>query len=106
MLLIDGGKVWEDAARRAGGGKTVEKLQAGVEHEAEEAKAEEEAAAAVAAELDVEATTAKSVAHAHAHVNPEELLGGVLPKDMVLPAAIGFLGVVVLGVFIAGRASK
>jgi CBS domain-containing protein len=37
---------------------------------------------------------------------PEELLFGVLPKDLALPAAIGFLGVVIGGVFIVSRTSK
>ncbi len=36
----------------------------------------------------------------------EEKLFGVVPKDMVLPASIGFLGVVILGVFFATRGGK
>ncbi len=56
---------------------------------------------------------AKGIIHTHSHGpspgtpgGPAELIGGVLPKEMVLPAAIGFLGVVILGVFIASRSSK
>jgi hypothetical protein len=30
-------------------------------------------------------------------------LGALIPKDLVLPAAIGFLGVVIIGVFFASR---
>ena len=33
----------------------------------------------------------------------EEKLFGVLPKDMVLPASIGFLGVVIITVFTIHR---
>ncbi|GMK55279.1 hypothetical protein CspeluHIS016_0203350 [Cutaneotrichosporon spelunceum] len=44
--------------------------------------------------------------HARNIVEPNELIFGVLPKDMALPAAIGFLGVVIAGVFIASRTSK
>lgn len=36
----------------------------------------------------------------------EELIGGVLPKDLLLPASIGFLGVVIAVVFIASRAGN
>ena len=41
VLLIDGGKVWEEAARDVGGEKAVEKLQQ-VEHEINGVEAEEE----------------------------------------------------------------
>ncbi|GAA6005252.1 hypothetical protein JCM10207_002914 [Rhodosporidiobolus poonsookiae] len=35
----------------------------------------------------------------------DELIGGVLPKEYLLPASIGFLGVVIATVFIASRSS-
>jgi hypothetical protein len=44
--------------------------------------------------------------HARNIVDPNDLILGVLPKDLALPAAIGFLGVVIAGVFVASRTSK
>jgi hypothetical protein len=39
------------------------------------------------------------------HGGLEEKVMGI-PKDLLLPASVGFLGVVILGVFIATRSSK
>jgi hypothetical protein len=106
VLLIDGGKVWDDFARDIGGEPAVKDLKEketvvkGVEVEEERMVAEE-------ADPAKEATFGKKgVVHAQANLAKEELIGGVLPKEMMLPAAVGFLGVVILGVFIATRASK
>ncbi|ORX35715.1 hypothetical protein BD324DRAFT_581734 [Kockovaella imperatae] len=104
VLLIDGGKLWEDAARDAGGDKAVEKLKA-MEQEVNGVEKEEEKMEKASADPAKVPTWGKR-GIVHAHGAAEELIGGVLPKDMVLPAAVGFLGVVILGVFIAGRASK
>ena len=104
VLLIDGGKVWEDAARDLGGDKAVEKLKE-IEHEDKGVEEAEEKMQEPTADPAKEPTWGKK-GIIHAAGSTEELIGGVLPKDMVLPAAIGFLGVVILGVFIAGRASK
>ncbi|KAI8451076.1 hypothetical protein BY996DRAFT_7327944 [Phakopsora pachyrhizi] len=38
----------------------------------------------------------------HARARDDDRVGGI-PKDMVLPAAVGFLGFVILGVFLASR---
>ena len=97
VLLVDGGKVWEDAARDVGGETAVEALKA-VEHEVKGVEDEEEHMKEDSADPAKEATWGKKgVVHAH----PEVIAG--IPKDLVLPAAIGFLGVVILGVFIASR---
>ena len=102
VLLIDGGKVWEDTARDMGGEKAVEKLKA-VEHEVKGVEGEEEKMEAGDADPAKEATFGKKgVVHSH----QDELIGGVLPKELALPAAVGFLGVVIIGVFIASRASR
>jgi hypothetical protein len=110
VLLIDGGKVWEEAARDLGGDNAVEKLKV-IETEIKGVEVEEEAMVAKEADPAVEPTFGqKGVVHSHGPSpgtpGVPELVGGVLPKEMVLPAAIGFLGVVILGVFIASRASK
>ena len=110
VLLVDGGKVWEDAARDIGGEPAVEKLIVN-EKEVVGLEKEEEQMEAPAADPAHEPTFGqKGTVHSHGPSpgtpGVPELIGGVLPKDMVLPAAIGFLGVVILGVFIASRSSK
>lgn len=111
VLLVDGGKVWEDAARDIGGETAVEKLKE-VETEVKGVEKEEEHMVEKSADPAHEPTYGqKGTVHSHGPSpgtpgGPAELIGGVLPKDMVLPAAIGFLGVVILGVFIASRSSK
>lgn len=107
VLLVDGGKVWEDAARDIGGETAVEKLKV-IEHEVKDVEKEEEHMAEKSADPAHEPTYGqKGTVHSHSKpVVPGDLIGGVLPKDMVLPAAIGFLGVVILGVFIASKSSK
>lgn len=98
VLLVDGGKVWEDAARDLGGEVAVEKLRE-VEHEVKGVEAEEEHMKEESADPAKEPTWGKKgVVHSH----PPELVAGI-PKDLVLPAAIGFLGVVIIGVFFASR---
>ena len=110
VLLIDGGKVWEDAARDLGGEKAVERLKE-VEHEMKGVEGEEEQMEEKGADPAVEPTFgAKGAVHSHGPSpgtpGVPELMFGVLPKEMVLPAAVGFLGVVILGVFVASRTSR
>ncbi|WVO19383.1 uncharacterized protein IAS62_000662 [Cryptococcus decagattii] len=110
VLLVDGGKVWEEAARDLGGEKAVEKLKE-VEQEVKAVEEEEKQMAQPTADPAVEPTYGNEHVHAQQwkdhgrtiRADGQELVGGIIPKDMVLPAAIGFLGVVILGVFIAGR---
>ena len=99
VLLIDGGKLWEDAARDIGGEKAVESLQH-IEHETKGVDDEDEHLADVTKDPATEPTYGHSV-----HRKPDTV-GGVLPKEYLLPAAIGFLGVVIVGVFVATRATK
>lgn len=109
VLLVDGGKVWEEAARDIGGDVAVEKLKE-VEKEIKGVEAEEAKMETKEADPAVEPTFgAKGVVHSHGPSpgtpgHPELVMG--LPKDLVLPAAIGFLGVVILGVFVMSRSSK
>ncbi|KAL1411479.1 hypothetical protein Q8F55_002440 [Vanrija albida] len=107
VLFIDGGKNWEDAARSTGGAKAVEALKEvettpkGVD-EAEEKLEEKTADPAVVPTYGNPNVKATKVVGP----NGEELLFGVLPKDLALPAAIGFLGVVIAGVFVASRGAN
>ncbi|KAK8864548.1 hypothetical protein IAR55_001798 [Kwoniella newhampshirensis] len=110
VLLVEGGKVWEDAARDLGGDKAVDKLKE-VEKEVKGVEDAEEKMESVTVDPATEPTYGATGAVHSAGPSPgtpgvPELVGGVIPKDMVLPAAIGFLGVVILGVFVASRASK
>lgn len=90
VLLIQGGKGWSEA----GAGKS-------------EAKAAEVSAAAQEEVREVEkaeATLPEGVAFtppAHVHVQQEDVFG--IPKDLLLPASIGALAVVILGVFTISR---
>lgn len=123
VLLVDGGKAWEDHARLLGGEGAVEKLKtvetstAPVPGELDPVKEVEEKVdpaekATYGQEGVVHAThnpvgeAPKSVRHARGSMGDdgEKVMG--IPKDLVLPAAIGFLGVVILGVFVASRSSK
>ncbi len=99
----------EEAARQQGGDSAVEKLKEAEKEVAKAVEAIEEKMVQPEADPAVEPTYGKKgVVHASNVVSGSspELIGGVLPKDMVLPAAIGFLGVVILGVFIASRGGK
>lgn len=102
VLFLNGGKNWEQAARDKGGEKAVQELKdaetkaEGID-DAEDKLKDESNDPAVTPALG-----AKGV-HAHNIVGKDELLFGVLPKEMALPAAIGFLGIVIVGVFAASR---
>lgn len=110
LLLIDGGKVWEEAARDLGGDKAVQKLQE-VGHEIKGVEAEEEQMEEKDADPAVEPTFGKKgVVHSHGPSpgtpGVPDVLFGVLPKEMALPAAIGVLSVVIVGAVWATRSSK
>lgn len=87
VLLLQGGRGWEQAtalkAQPAPRGKALHPVVEEEEKDGhhEEQKEEEE-------KSEVRRKTSKK--------GEEELLFGVLPKDLALPAAIGFLGVAVL----------
>ncbi|KAG8779367.1 hypothetical protein FRC12_024327 [Ceratobasidium sp. 428] len=95
IIYIHGGKAWDLA-----GQKDAEK------------KAEESARAAQEETRLVEKTESKvaeamsTPAHPHAHIPQDDKLFGVVPRDMVLPASVGFLGVVIIAVFALSRSSS
>ncbi|KAG8737976.1 hypothetical protein FRC10_007443 [Ceratobasidium sp. 414] len=95
IIYIHGGKAWDLA-----GQKDAEK------------KAEEATRAAQEETRLVERTETKAaeptptVAHPHAHPPEDDKLFGVVPRDMVLPASVGFLGVVIVVVFALSRSSR
>lgn len=100
VLLLQGGRGWEDAAARSvastmSAGLAARKRQQAKENaevQLQSVAEEEERENAVDEQADVRRKSKK-------HTKPsadDELLFGVLPKDLALPAAIGFLGVAVL----------
>lgn len=94
VLYIQGGKPWDEAGAQEG-----------------EAKAKQVAAAAQkeATEVDkVDAALPEGVTFApptrvHAHV-PDDVYG--IPRDLVLPASIGALAAVIVGIFAISRISS
>lgn len=102
VLQLRGGHGWENEMHQPSAAKEAAKaksLAAIVEDETEAADQEERRAR-------------KSTKH-HGksfgktfNMDDDELLFGVLPKEYVLPAAIAFLGVSIIGVFAISRASR
>lgn len=94
VLFIQGGKGWTEA----GAGKS-------------EAKAAEAAVAAKQQEKEVEKSEASLpegvtfTPPSHTHVAPPDEVFGV-PKDLLLPASIGVLAVVIIGVFTISRLTR
>lgn len=117
VLSVHGGKNWEEAVRQnaALAAQEPEPVEepAPVEKEAKKVETIEEVPETVAdpaeslkdprADPALVATYGAKGIHARNVVDPNDLVLGVLPKDMALPAAIGFLGVVIAGVFVASR---
>ncbi|PWN51916.1 CBS-domain-containing protein [Violaceomyces palustris] len=103
VLLLQGGRGWEEAASKAGASANSGSAAANRRKQKEAADAqlqsvqeEEEREAEEVEEKEERTAPSKSKRSSKAKVNEEELLFGVLPKDLALPAAIGFLGVTVL----------
>ena len=108
VLLLQGGRGWEDAAARTAASSAAaaagtaglaarKRQQARENAEAQlQSVAEEEEKEAHAEDEDDESSRRKPAKKASKSAADEELLFGVLPKDLALPAAIGFLGVAVL----------
>ncbi len=105
VIYVSGGKAWEEAAKDIGS-SAVETLKEAetilppvAEEKALEDKAADPAVTPTYGQSEKVHATSKPV------VGAEEKVMGI-PKDMLLPASVGFLGVVILGVFIATRSSK
>ncbi|KAJ9120784.1 hypothetical protein QFC22_002717 [Naganishia vaughanmartiniae] len=108
VLVIQGDKVWEEAARDVGGQKAVDALKEAAEEVAAPADKEEKALedkAADPAEVPTFGQSEKVHARKIVELPLEDKVMGI-PRDLLLPASMGFLGVVIVGVFIASRASK
>ena len=100
LLIIKGGKGWENAVQN----QAAHHQQQAQAHNAA-LKAVQEEDAEEEKEVEKHMTTKGKKAKSSA-AGDEELVLGFLSKDMVLPAAIAFLGVAVIGVFALSRGSK
>ncbi|CAE6404616.1 unnamed protein product [Rhizoctonia solani] len=101
IVYIHGGRAWDLAGQQDAEKKAKEAAKAAQE----EARLVEKGGQTPVHETS---TPIHSHAHAHPHNFPheEEKLLGVLPRDMVLPASVGFLGVVIIVVFAMSRSSN
>lgn len=99
VLQLRGGKGWESAMGAAKEAAQAKSLAAIAEDETE-AGEKEAAGSQVSSRSRV---SSKRSARASGVDGDEQLLFGVLPKDLAVPAAIAFLGVTIIGVFTASR---
>ena len=107
VLFVQGGKEWAEA----GAGKSEAKAAAVTAAAAQEVREVEKAESVVPAPVEVKevastptpepAVPSPHVARKHEHGHGEEVFG--IPKDMLLPASIGALAVVIIGVFTISR---
>ncbi len=99
VLLLQGGRGWDEAAARAGAAATPTTAASQTARKRQQTRENADAQLqSVAEEEEREAADEEVAPKKTAKRKPadEELLFGVLPKDLALPAAIGFLGVAVL----------
>lgn len=101
VLFVQGGKGWAEA----GAGKSAakaEEAKVAAEQETKEMEKAESVVTPVAAPVPQMETPAPVQPRAPAH--GEEVFG--IPKDMLLPASIGALAVVIIGVFTISRMTQ
>lgn len=94
VLIVSGGQTWKAVQKEQDAPAVSITKKLVIVEEGDEDKEESESAA-------VEKPKKRSTASN----SGDELVGGFLPKEYLLPASIGFLGVVIAAVFIASRAS-
>ncbi|KWU42243.1 CBS-domain-containing protein [Rhodotorula sp. JG-1b] len=115
VLHVSGGSTWKQAIaaaavkdekeREKAKAATVTKKLVVVEEEAADVEAEGETDAAESGARNAAGAREGKKARKAAHAAPaDDLVAGILPKEYLLPASIGFLGVVIATVFIASRA--
>ncbi|KZT19358.1 CBS-domain-containing protein [Neolentinus lepideus HHB14362 ss-1] len=94
VLILQGGKAWADA----GANKSEERAAAAAAAAQQETKEVEKAEATVPDGVHFTPPN-------HVHLPDQELVLGI-PKDLLLPASIGALAVVILGVFTISRLTR
>lgn len=119
LLIVKGGRGWEDAIANAYELQKEKKRTLKVVHEDDELGDDvtrddidpEGHDPRIASTKKKASTTAGSTSSSgggkrSSSSSDDELVFGVLPRDMLLPAAVAFLGVAVIGVFAMSRSSK
>lgn len=114
VLHVSGGSTWKQAIaaaaerdekeREKAKAATVTKKLVVVEEEAADVEAGEETDAAEPVRNAAGTREGKKARKAAPAAPADDLVAGILPKEYLLPASIGFLGVVIATVFIASRA--
>ncbi|GJN87760.1 hypothetical protein Rhopal_000715-T1 [Rhodotorula paludigena] len=113
VLHVSGGASWKaalDAQAAAAQAQDRAPPQASIAkklvvvEEGDEEKVLEEEEEEVKGEGDAAPVSKRKSARKAPAAGDDELVAGFLPKEYLLPASIGFLGVVIAGVFIASRA--
>ncbi|GAA5954735.1 hypothetical protein JCM21900_005138 [Sporobolomyces salmonicolor] len=96
VLHVTGGPTWKAAQKeQAAPAVSMAKKLVVVEEESEGKETDEEE----------RQRKPRRKAAAHAGAGADDLVAGILPKEYLLPASIGFLGVVIATVFVASRAT-
>lgn len=95
VLFIQGGKHWEEAGTDKGETKAAE-----IATPPEETKPVEKL------EADPEPPVVASPPQPQVHIPPQQELVWGIPKDLLLPASIGALAVVIIGVFTISRLTR
>lgn len=94
VLIVSGGQTWKAVQKEQDAPAVSITKKLVIVEEGDEDKEESESAAVEKPKKRSTPSTAG-----------DGLVGGFLPKEYLLPASIGFLGVVIATVFIASRAS-
>jgi hypothetical protein len=94
VLFMQGGKGWAEAGAGRGEARAEQVNTAAREVEKEVQKAE--------AEVEIVPPTTAAAPPVVPHAGPEETVLGI-PKDLLLPASIGALAVVIIGLFTISR---
>lgn len=102
VLVIKGGKGWEDAIASTSEQQTERKKNLKVVEE--EKEEDNEVLDDLKASVSSDGRMPKKLKRPAHH--DDELVFGFLQKDMVLPAAIALLSVTIVGVFLVSRTSK
>jgi PB1 domain len=103
VLFLQGGRGWDEAGAGESEKKARQASLAAAAAEEEVLKGETTSSSAVP-DISISAPVpAQSYSFPSAGTD-DDLFG--IPRDLILPASLGFLGVVIIGVFIASRMSR
>ena len=109
LLIIKGGKGWEDAVASTSEQQHSEKKKTAalraVQEENDDDDDDDQKTKVDEDDTDYTSSTTKRKTNRKTASKGDDLVLGFLQKDLVLPAAIAFLGVAVIGVFALSRST-